>query len=123
MWLFLLYSFSFSIIFRSFSILCITLLVQLSSSFILSYYPSSFYSSYCEQNLINYRFLSRSPDTILGAINQSQRFYPCSTHPYNLQSCQEHYLVVWNSKKQFFDYQKQQYNGGEIDFTYTVHSS
>lgn len=122
MWLFVLYSFSFSIILRSFSIPLITLLVQLSS-FILSHYPSFSHSSYCEQNFINVRSLSHSPDTILGAINQSQRFYPCSTHPYNLQLCQEHYLVVWNSKKGFFDYQKEQYNGGEIDFTYTVHSS
>lgn len=123
MWSFILYSFSFSIILRSFSIPLITLLVQLFSSFILSHYPSFSHSSYCEQNLINVRSLSHSPDTILGAINQSQRFYPCSTHPYNLQLCQEHYLVVWNSKKGFFDYQKEQYNGGEIDFTYTVHSS
>ena len=74
MWLFVLYSFSFSIILRSFSIPLITLLVQLSS-FILSHYPSFSHSSYCEQNLINVRSLSHSPDTILGAINQSQRFY------------------------------------------------
>lgn len=45
MWIFLLYSFSFSIILRSFSILLITLLVRLSSSFILSHYPSFYYSS------------------------------------------------------------------------------
>ena len=40
MWLFVLYSFSFSIILRSFSIPLITLLVQLSSSFILSHFHS-----------------------------------------------------------------------------------
>ena len=117
-----LYSFSFSIILRSSSILLINLLFELSS-FILSHHPSSHYLTFYEQSLIGYRFLAHSHETILEAISQSQRFYPCSNHSLNLHSCQEHYLVVWNTKKRFFDYKKRQYNGGEIDFTYTVHSS
>ena len=96
---------SISLIISSFSLLLVIL--SLPSILILSHSPSFSHSQYpCEQSIINYRFLSHSSETILEALNQPKRFFPCSIHPHNLESCQQHYLLVWNSRKRFFDYQK-----------------
>ena len=103
MWFFLLYSFYFShyqFIHFSFSHSIILFIINthsLSLSFILSF-TTSLWTVYHQPSILLSCIWNNSWNS------QLKRFFPCSIHPHNLESCQQHYLIIWNSRKQFFDY-------------------